>query len=368
MVNRLPGETVVGQVNHQESYSIGSYLYGTYELSQDLRFSAGGRYTDDHKLLFRNEFLLPSRTPLIHNVKRKESWQDWSPTFNLAWDFMDGGMAYLNASHGYRAGGFNGRSARSGAVLTDEQASLEESDGLLIPYGPERLWNYELGVKTSWFDDRLTVNTSLYYIHYRNMQVRHATLDPETLAFRLLVQTADESVIQGAEIEWLAEPHERVLLDGGIALNHGRYREFDDAIPNPAFDPLDTGSDIPPTLGGGGLHLINLPMFEMNVGAQYTHPFSFGDVAARVDYSFQSRVFYSPNNSDVASQGKYGLLDGRISWRNPDDTLEFAIWGKNLLDRVYLQNASDLLGLIGIAAGQPGAPRMYGLELTYRWP
>ncbi|WP_163284524.1 TonB-dependent receptor domain-containing protein, partial [Enterobacter hormaechei] len=64
-------------------------------------------------------------------------------------------MAYATASKGFKSGGFND--------------ALGSADG--IAFGPESLWNYEVGLKTQFFDRRLVVNTALYYMAWSKIQL-----------------------------------------------------------------------------------------------------------------------------------------------------------------------------------------------------
>ena len=63
-------------------------------------------------------------------------------------------MLYATAARGFKAGGFNAASP------TGSEA-----------YGEEHSWNYEGGVKTLWFADRLSVNGALFYLTWDDLQV-----------------------------------------------------------------------------------------------------------------------------------------------------------------------------------------------------
>jgi len=75
------------------------------------------------------------------------------PRFNLLWKYSDAGSAYINIAKGFRSGGFN-------------------SQGTPAAYDPEDLWNYEVGTRTALMDNRLTIDTAIYYLDYTNVQVQ----------------------------------------------------------------------------------------------------------------------------------------------------------------------------------------------------
>jgi iron complex outermembrane recepter protein len=82
----------------------------------------------------------------------------------LEHDVTDGVMGYLSATRGYKVGGFN----VSGTL-----------DPALRQYDPEVLWNYEVGVKGSWLQGRLSARGAVFYMLRDDVQVDyvHRTLE-----------------------------------------------------------------------------------------------------------------------------------------------------------------------------------------------
>ena len=71
-------------------------------------------------------------------------------------------MGYFLFSQGYRLGGYNNqRAVDSGAVLTSTS--------------PMSWINFELGLKSQWFDRRLTLNASLFLEKWTNIQLNSST-------------------------------------------------------------------------------------------------------------------------------------------------------------------------------------------------
>ena len=63
-------------------------------------------------------------------------------------------------------------------------------------------------------------------------------------------------------------------------------------------------------------------------------------------------------------QPSFDLFDARLAWSSPNDTLEIAVWGKNLLDEEYV---THLYAIAGEVISVFGDPQMYGVSLTYRY-
>jgi iron complex outermembrane receptor protein len=75
----------------------------------------------------------------------------WTPNANI--------MTYALVSKGFRFGGPNIAAAVGGSVVPPT-------------FGSDSLINYELGTRTSWFEQRLQLDTNIYYIDWSNIQVQ----------------------------------------------------------------------------------------------------------------------------------------------------------------------------------------------------
>jgi len=146
---------------------------------------------------------------------------------HFEYQFTDDILAHALASSGYRAGGFN----RSGFTAVSAAS----------PYESDSLWNYELGVRTSWLDDSLTVNAVAYYIDWSDIQL--ATYDPESVSTK--VQNVGKAEVFGLE----AEVRYRVTESLDFGANYG----YTDA--KLAEDLLSEVTDPPTVLAADGTRL-----------------------------------------------------------------------------------------------------------------
>ncbi|MEH6593356.1 MAG: TonB-dependent receptor [Halioglobus sp.] len=96
---------------------------------------------------------------------------------NVAYEVSDEILTYGTISEGYRIGGVNSVPPCSGDETGNEQNLCavpgEES------FAPDTTVNYELGVRSTWLDQRLTVNSALYFIDWEDIQVAGATQNGE---------------------------------------------------------------------------------------------------------------------------------------------------------------------------------------------
>ena len=63
-------------------------------------------------------------------------------------------------------------------------------------------------------------------------------------------------------------------------------------------------------------------------------------------------------------RGPFGLLNANLTWYSSEMPLEISLWGRNLNDKEYETAWIDFGGFI---VSYQGAPREYGLNVTYRW-
>ena len=82
--------------------------------------------------------------------------------FSVQYRFNPDVMGYFLFSQGYRLGGYNSqRAVDSGAVP--------------YQYQPDKLNNFELGMKSQWLDHRLTLNASLFLMKWTDIQLNSST-------------------------------------------------------------------------------------------------------------------------------------------------------------------------------------------------
>ena len=110
------------------------------------------------------------------------------------------------------------------------------------------------------------------------------------------------------------------------------------------------------------------PKWQFSTSGEYNFPISAHlEITARVDYKWQSKVFFDIYNDALDVQDAYGLLNGSISVGTSDKDWLLTGWIRNALDERYLSEANVKPGAAPSRAGSLGEPRMYGATLTYRF-
>jgi iron complex outermembrane receptor protein len=315
--------------------SYAAFLNLSYKLTDRLSATLGGRYTHEKKDILVQVNRLSDRTITFGPAGNADTFNDFSPKAELDYKWSSDMLTYVSAAKGFKSGGFNGR-AGIGAQLES--------------FKPETAWTYEVGLKSSWWNHRITLNLAGFYTDYRDIQFQ--VISAVNGALLQVVTNAGQGHMKGLELEASLRPVDGLSLSGTLGLIDAKFTRFFDA-----------------RLGDlSGNKFQNTPEVTASVQARYE--WSLGDhvgAALAADYSYRSRTYYDPQNTPVLSQPGYGLLNARVSALFLDRKLEVAVFGKNLTNKVYLQNGASLLDSFGVAIGYFGAPRTYGLQATFRY-
>ena len=86
-----------------------------------------------------------------------------TPRFGLTYHYTDCGTVYATAAKGYRPGGSDSANATHNPLCAPSFTALGLSS-MPTTYDSASLWSYDIGAKNSFFDQRLTFQTSAYYI------------------------------------------------------------------------------------------------------------------------------------------------------------------------------------------------------------
>lgn len=334
-----------GNLVDHDSVSTALFADAQWQITEQLRLSVGGRYTWDDKRIF-NDWLKTGIPALIAN--ERASWGQFTPRASIDYSFGDTSNSLLYASYaqGYRAGGFNGRGQTAVSART--------------PFDPETVDTFELGFKTEFLDNRVTLNVAAFLSNFNNKQeeiVRPAAgAGQETL-----VLNAASATIKGLEAEFRAQPMEGLSLNGSVGLLDAGYDEFDTLVNGVLTDVSNRD-------------LRRAPDLSASLGANYTAPISVGtiDLAAAWRHvgAFQTTIVGDPldptrNDPRGLAQAR-NLVDASAAINFDLDTvgtLRVAVFGRNLTDDRGLNSTLPVAGLFTFSAARP--PRTYGVEVGF---
>lgn len=328
---------------------------GTYDVTDKLSITAGYRWTRDEREVELRNFLLDGTQNPFSTCQGQpvpaggfcgDEKEFTESTWRLIVDYnlTEDILLYGSVSRGYSSGGIN---------LT----------GNLTPFLPENSDNYELGIKSQLFDDRLRLNAGVFYNSYENQQVLQAVVVQGSPEVEVL--NAQESTIQGIELEVQAD------LGAGFytSLTAGYIdSEFDKfTFNNSNLDPV-TGELILTEVDATGLESLRESPLTYSINITKDHQFDGGSsLNATVGWAWRDRIYNTLDRREQSKQEAYGLLNARIDWRLPNGNTSIAIWGTNLNDKEYFRFASDTGPTFGVTARYFAEPRRFGISVTHQF-
>jgi len=323
----------LGEIDHK-SKAVFAQL--NYELNDRLRLTGGLRYTKDNRDLSAFNTIggaCASNPALIIDAltcraDRAVSNDYISYTASADFQITPDILVYARTSMARKSGGIN-----------KTTVDLEGFD-------PEKIRDYELGIKADLLDRRLRINAAGFIANYSNMQ-RPITSDKEGTPVAL-TQSIGKARIPGAELEITAIPVPGLELTGAIGVIDPKYLEFTDATGDRTDEPFTQVANVTWSLGG-----------------TWTAPVGPGEFVAHADYTYQSRKFFFPVQS--ARQPGYGLLNARISYRLDEPNVEISFWGRNLTEKKYSSYILDFYTAAGVVTAFPGPDRSYGVSVGYNF-
>jgi iron complex outermembrane receptor protein len=324
------------QFTEQETESTAVFFEADYALTDALTLTLGGRYTEDEKSTRQEGNVETISAGFTSNPN--EEWSETTPRVGARYAFSDDLMAFFTYSKGYRSGGFNGR-----------VNNLEEARDA---YDPETVDNYELGIKSEWFDNRLRVNANLFFMDYQDKQEELQLPDEGGTGQKTIVTNAASATIQGIEVDVQAFITENLSLRGNIGYLDTGYDGF-------GFVDLD-GNNVDLS----GLEFRRAPDFTGSIDATYEWDMAGGQAWVRGAYRFIGEHFTNSTNDPELENDAQHLVTASVNYAM-NNGLQFSLFGRNLTDEDGYTHGYDVAGLWSYAATR--APRTYGFEVQYNF-
>lgn len=342
----------------------------TYEFRPGLDATFEGRYNREDKAVERltDAFALaPGQTitytfpfdpvlPLLGNSLRSSivvptdeaTFTSFTPRVIVNWAYADDRMVYVSAAKGVKAGGFNN-------ALTEEELTFVEEEN----------WTYELGSKNRFFDRRLTLNASLYYVDQTTMQGGVPPSSASLSASDIIANIGGATSV-GIEIESVMLLTDSLSVDLGLTFSDPRYKngtKFSGGRADRTGVRCD-GVTCPSDGEIGGNQLSRSSREQYSIGLNHVASLFDWSINSRVDANYQSRQFVEPLNlawvpSRIITNASIGVISPEQQW-------EINGWGKNLTGEDYAAN-SFFIGVFNQYMVGKGPGRTFGATIKYNF-
>lgn len=307
-----------------ETNNISFAIFGqaSYQLTEALALTAGLRYETTNSTLenFERILTIPENPPVtlvsLSNIERDSN--ALLPRFVAEYRFSPDLLLYGSITSGYRPPGIN---------LTPNNVET-------ATYEAERSLNYEVGLKSSWFNDRLIASLAVFHNSVDGFQV--LTFDEQ---FNTSIENADVN-ITGAELEIRAALLDGLDLIAGFGYVDAKFVTYPN---NPSFN---------------NNRLPYAPDFTYNLAVQYR---GSDGIFGRVELLGLGSTFFEPDN--VLEQSSYAIVNARLGYER--ENFGIYLFANNISNAKYVNQAFTLSP--SIAPAIYGAPATYGIQFRTRF-
>jgi iron complex outermembrane recepter protein len=203
--------------------ALAGYVQGDLNIGP-VTLTAGIRYTDERKTfdirdnralcnlggtlpatcLGNANMIAPSgvRIPTVQRAKL------WTPRFAVNFKPTEDILLFASATRGFKSGGWNAR----GTV-----------NNQLLPFGPEKVWSYEAGIKSDLFDKKVRANLTFFYMDVTDLQTPSALVNPTTGAITFLTRNFANYRNKGIEGEFIFQPVTGLNLFANFGYQDDKY-------------------------------------------------------------------------------------------------------------------------------------------------
>lgn len=360
-----PGISNFYRVNtvRDELRNIAAFGEMTYRVLPALRLIGGVRVSNDRTSASFNRVrvgtdagTIPGNVPPFSYTPKEVSYDALSYRFGAQFDIAPDIMLYATASRGYKGPGFNlTQSITPAAIVNDARVN------------PEIAKSYEIGIKSQFFDRRLTINLTGFDSTFDDFQT---TVGLPTNPPTFVIQNAGQLKSTGVELEVGARPAAGLSLGFNGAYINARYTDFDNAACYYNEPTLPAGSTPRPGVCVGGVQSLDgwqlavSPKWSFNASARYEAPVA-DDLTAffNATYSWRSSVVYEARRDPLERQGNYGFANFSVGLRTAEDRLTLSVYARNLFNENFVSRVRQEFGVYYQAPAYE-ARRRFGVQLS----
>jgi iron complex outermembrane receptor protein len=351
-----------GRTYTQDLLSLAAYASLSWDFWDAFTLDGGVRFNYEKREIDYELFVIGSPIITQDNLVGQEP----TGTVRLTYRPNEESSFYAKFTHGWKSGTFNATGSVRLGVTTAK---------------PEKIDAFEIGLRGSYFENRLNINTSIFHYSYADYQL-FTSLTVFQTPPQFIILNASDVELFGAEIEATILPWDGTLLDIKFAWLEGEFLDFvQTQIKQRALSPTVIDA-IPIATDHSGNRLLNAPRFSITLTAQQAIPLGrFGALIARWDGTWKDDTYFDategrglPNQDldhilpkDTIGQEAYWIHNLRLSYVTPDEGVEIAAWVRNVDDRSYKAFAADLSEFQKTTIYFVGDPRTFGVTTSVRF-
>ena len=287
-------------------------------LTDGLSLIAGIRYdfekASDVYTAYKNS--QDGQAPLGGNFSSGLKFSQLTPKFSLQYTLPSSQMFYASVTRGYKTGGFNTSFER------DEDRSFK----------PEYSWNYEVGAKGRFWDNRIHAELCFFFIDWRNQQIYQNL--PSGIG--QMLKNAGHSQSKGIELSFQGNLWKGFTLQANGGITHAVFLDY-----------VQSSS-----VNYSGNYIPSVPAQTLGLSGNYLIPLKSklaDNLSINCQYTGTGKLYWAEDNK--VTQPYYGLLNGKISAAKGNTIV--SLWAKNITNTEYIAYSFPLNKLQYAQKGRP---------------
>jgi iron complex outermembrane receptor protein len=313
--------------------SIGVFGFLEYDVSEKFNISAG----------VRNEWETLENLENVSGTKSKRSYSAFQPKLSASYKLIKDKMLYASYSRGFRSGGYN--------------PLVVAASGINKEIDPEFTNSFEVGAKTSFWNNRFILNMAYFNTVFENQQVYRFGSD----GVRSFLGTInfEESKTSGFEIDTKLRLTKHFDILGGASFINTEITK--------AFEETAIGNKIP-----------FAPQSSYYIGL-FTN-FKAGEnskISANINIENKGKKYWFADDlygidQESVFQDPFTLVNTKVIFEIKDFSI--GLWGKNIFNTQYNQEWWPFGVFDGDPSGGPigdirtaSQPTTYGIDLSYKF-
>ena len=290
-------------------------VYGNvgYHLSDDLRISAGLRYTQDDKTAGTN-----INSGLVVDTSSRD-WSEVSWDLSANYQMNDRMNVYGTIQSGYQSGQFPPRPfCLFGSVDFSQNPPALNPVNCFEANDNVTALNYEVGIKGQPFDN-LQMSVAVFYTDYSDLPYQVSETLPGA-GFDTRNIFVDQTSV-GLEWEGIWQVSEQFRIHSTLGYID---TSADEQVTDPANPPPQAVAPLTPEL-------------TFSISPEYSFALGDGNLTLRADYSFRDDMYGEPS----ADPGRFTQIDSRdlinldVTYEPVDGDWSISAYGKNVTDERY---------------------------------
>jgi len=354
--------------SRSQTTSYAAYADATYALTDKLDVTLGLRYSVDEKTFdidtaYQNVIDLgfPGYADVPIGVvfsiptdsTQKDKWNKLTPRFVLDYQWNSDLMTYLSYAEGFKSGGYN-------------------TLGVAPPVKEETVKNLEVGMKSSWLDDSVKLNVSVFSYDYNDLQ-QHELDGPEGTVPTYNLRNVDAKG-KGIELETQWQATDNLLLGINYGFLDTEYTKW-------GLFPWEDENNNTESLVGEPIS--GMPKHNLYLSADYFHYMEAHTLAFHLDYAYTSErqtiidgpalavLPYEPASIEGLTHDNkidsYGIANARMTLMAEEANYQVSLYVDNLFDENYLLAIGGQAMAVGSPIANRGLPRMFGVKFSYNF-